>query len=115
MTGWLLVFPLVLLGGAALAAFTFVRMSTLRITADAVEIRNYPQAPKVIPLARVDRFVPAERVGNFSSLRPATAVLLLTDGTRVPARALSEPHAGYGIDALNQRLATLRTGGDGVK
>ncbi len=37
MTGWLVVFPLVLLGGAALAAFTFVRMSTLRITPDGVE------------------------------------------------------------------------------
>ena len=111
MTGWLLLFPLVLLGGAALAAFAFVRMSTLRITTDGVEIRNYPQRPLVIPLAQVDRFVPAERVGNFASLRPTTAVLLLTDGSRVPTRALGEPEAGYGVDALNERLATLRTRG----
>lgn len=111
MTGWLVLFPLVLLGGAALASFAFVRMSTLRITSDGVEIRNYPQPAKVIPLAQVDRFVPAERVGNFSSLRPATAVLLLTDGSRVPARALGEPEAGYGVDALNQRLAELRSEG----
>ena len=86
MTGWLVLFPLVLLGGAALASFAFVRMSTLRITNDGVEIRNYPQPPKTIPLEKVDRFVPADRVGNFSSLRPATAVLVLTDGSRVPTR-----------------------------
>jgi hypothetical protein len=108
VTGWLVVFPLVLLGGAGLAAFAFVRLSSLRITSAGVEIRNYPQAPKVIPLAQIDRFVPAERVGAFASLRPATAVLLLTDGSRVPTRALGEPDAGYGIDALNQRLAALK-------
>ena len=108
MTGWLLLFPLVLLGAAGIAAFTFVRLSTLRITSTGVEIRNYPQAPKLIPLEEVDRFIPAERVGAFASLRPATAVLLLADGSRVPTRALGEPDAGYGVDALNERLAALR-------
>jgi hypothetical protein len=108
VTGWLVLFPLVLLGAAGIAAFTFVRLSTLRITSAGVEIRNYPQTTKLIPLAQVDRFIPAERVGAFASLRPATAVLLLTDGSRVPTRALGEPGAGYGIDALNERLATLR-------
>jgi hypothetical protein len=102
------VFPLVLVGAAALAAFAFVRLSTVRITSEGVEIRNYPQAARMIPLAQADRFVPAERVGNFASLRPATAVLLLTDGSRVPTRALGDPEAGYGIDALNKRLAALR-------
>ena len=108
MTAALVVLPLVLIGAAGLASFVFVRMSSLRITSSAVEIRNYPQAAKTIPLARVDRFVPAERVGTFSFLRPPTAVLLLTDGSRLPARAMAEPEAGYGIEALNQRVAVLR-------
>ena len=110
MTAALVVLPLVLIGSAALAAFAFVRMSSLRISSTAVEIRNYPQAARTIPLNLVDRFVPAERVGFFSSLRPATAVLLLTDGSRVPARAMVEPEAGYGIEALNRRIAALRVG-----
>ena len=41
-------------------------------------------------------------------MRPATAVLLLTDGSRIPARAIAEPEAGYGIEALNRRVAALR-------
>ncbi len=108
MTAALVVLPLVLIGSAAVASFVFVRMSTLRITSSEVEIRNYPQAAKAIPLARVDRFVAAERVGAFSFLRPATAVLILTDGSRVPARAIAEPEAGYGVEALNRRVAALR-------
>ena len=108
MTAALVVLPLVLIGSAALASFAFVRMSTLRITSSEVEIRNYPQPAKAIPLARVDRFVAAERVGAFSFLRPATAVLILTDGSRVPTRAIAEPEAGYGIEALNRRVAALR-------
>jgi hypothetical protein len=108
VTGWLVVFPIVLVAAAALASFVFVRLSTLRITGDVVEIRNYPQTPKAVPLGEVDRFVPAERVGMFAGLRPATAVLLLTDGSRIPVRSLGEPEAGYGIEALNQRLAQLR-------
>jgi hypothetical protein len=109
--GWLLLLPVILVGSAAVASFAFVRFSSLRITRAGVEIRNFPQAPKVIPLAEVDRFIPAERVGNFSSLRPATAVLLMTDGSSVPVRAVSEPDAGYGVDALNDRLVALRSGG----
>lgn len=108
MTGWLVVFPLVLVGGAVLASVVFVRLSTLRLTSTGVEIRNYPQTTRVIPLAEVDRFVPAERFGTFASLRPATAVLILTDGTRVPVRSLGEPEAGYGVEALNSRVAALR-------
>jgi len=106
--GWLLLFPVILIGSAAVASFAFVRLSSLRITSAGVEIRNFPQAPTVIPLAQIDRFIPAERVGMFSSLRPATAVLLLADGARVPVRAIGEPDAGYGVDALNHRLAALR-------
>ena len=109
--GWLVLLPVILIGSAAVASFTFVHLSTLRITGAGVEIRNYPQAPKVIPLEAVDRFVAAERSGNFSGLRPATAVLILTDGTRVPVRALGEPEAGYGIEALNRRVAALRPSG----
>jgi hypothetical protein len=108
--GWLILLPVILIGSAGAASYAFVNFSTLRITSAGVEIRNYPQAAKVIPLELVDRFVPAERVGNFAFLRPATAVLLLTDGTRTPVRKVSEPEAGYGVDALNQRLAALRSG-----
>ena len=96
MTGWLVVFPLVLIVAAALASFLFVRLSTLRITNDGVEIRNYPQTPKTIPLAEVDRFVPAERVGMFSGLRPATAVLVLTNGTAVPVVPSANPRPATG-------------------
>ncbi len=90
------------------ASFLFVRLSTLRITPAGVEIRNYPQASRLVPLAEADHFVPAERVGTFSFLRPPTAVLVLTDATRVPVRCIGEPEAGYGVEALNARLAVLR-------
>jgi hypothetical protein len=88
-----------------------VRRSSLRITSAGVEIRNYPQAPKLIPLVQVGHFEATPRVGNFSSLRPATAVLVLTDGSRVPVRTLTAPDAGHGIDALNQRVESIRRGG----
>jgi hypothetical protein len=105
---WLWLFPVILIASAALVSLVFVRLSTLRITSAGVEYRNYPQETKVVPLAQVDRFVAAERVGAFAFLRPATAVLLLTDGSRAAVRALGEPGSGYGIEALNHRLAALR-------
>jgi hypothetical protein len=108
--GWLILLPVILIGSAAAASYAFVRFSSLRITSAGVEIRNYPQPPRVIPLDRVDRFVPTERVGAFAFLRPQTAVLLLADGSRSPVRKLWEPEAGYGVDALNQRLAAVRSG-----
>ena len=108
--GWLILLPVILIGSAAAASYASVRLSSLRITSAGVEIRNYPQPPRVIPLDRVDRFVPAERVGAFAFLRPQTAVLLLTDGTRSPVRQVGELQAGHGVDALNQRLAALRSG-----
>lgn len=100
--------PVVLVGLAALAAFVSVRASTLRMTRDGVEIRNYPQPAKLYPLEQVDRFEATPRVGNFSSLRPATGALVLTNGTRIPMRKLTAPDAGTGVDALNKRLAVLR-------
>lgn len=106
--GWLVLLPVILIGSAGLASFAFVRLSTLRITKSGVEIRNYPQPSKVVALELIDRFVAAERVGTFAFLRPPTAVLLLTDGSRVVVRALGEPDAGYGVDALNARVAALR-------
>jgi hypothetical protein len=106
--GWLILLPVILIGSAAAASYAFVSLSSLRITGEGVQIRNYPQPPKVIPLDRVDRFVATERVGNFAFLRPATAALLLTDGTRMPVRKVGEPEAGYGVDALNHRLAQVR-------
>jgi hypothetical protein len=104
----LLLLPLVLIGGAALAAFVCVRRSYLRIASSGVEVRNYPQAPKLVPIARVERFEAAATVGGFASVRPATAVLVLTDGSRLPVRRIEAPDAGWGVDALNARIAELR-------
>ncbi|MCU1430425.1 MAG: hypothetical protein JWL83_4425 [Actinomycetia bacterium] len=105
---WLLFLPLILIGAAVVASFVFVRLSSLRITSAGVEIRNFPQAVKVIPLEQVDRFVTTETAGIFAFLRPATATLLLTDGSRVAVRVLGERDGVYGVDALNRRVATLR-------
>ncbi|MBK5288383.1 MAG: hypothetical protein JJE46_07945 [Acidimicrobiia bacterium] len=104
-----LVLPVVIVVAAAVAAFVSVRNSSLRITAAGVEIRNYPQAPTTVPLQRVKHFEPTPSVGNFSGLRPTTGVLVLTDGTRMVVRKLSDPDAGTGIDALNARIASLRS------
>jgi hypothetical protein len=104
------VLPLILIGSAALAAFVFVRFSSLRITSAGVEIRNFPQAPKVIPLEQADRFVTTEVTGIFARLRPATAALVLTDGSRLPVRVLGESSGAYGVEALNHRLAAMRPG-----
>lgn len=111
MVAVLVLLPLVILAVAAVLAMVSVRRSTLRITADGVEYRNYPQATRVVPLAQVRRFEEAEAVGNFSGLRPATAVLVLADGSRLPVRSLSDPVAGVGVDALNARVAALRDRG----
>ena len=74
--------------------------SSLRITSAGVEVHNFPQTPRVIPLAQVSHFEPAPRVGNFSGIRPATAVLVLTDSTRLPVRKISASDAGRGVDAV---------------
>jgi hypothetical protein len=104
----LLGIPLLLIGGAAVAAAISVRRSWLRITNDGVEIRNYPQPPKLVPLADVDHFEATPPAGNLSSVRPKTAVLVLIDGSRTPVRRLDAPDAGHGVDALNARLDALR-------
>jgi hypothetical protein len=103
-----LLLPVGLVFVVALLAAVVVRRSTLHVTSAGVEIRNYPQAPKVIPLALVDHFEVTPRAGNFAGLRPATAVLLLTDGSRVPVRKVAAPDAGHGVDALNRRVESLR-------
>jgi hypothetical protein len=105
---FLVIVPLVVLALAAGAAFVSVHNSTLRIGEDGVEFRNYPSSPRTVPLADVARFEEAQAVGNFSSLRPATAVLVLRDGTRLAVRRVSAPDAGTGVDALNARVAALR-------
>jgi hypothetical protein len=106
----LLGIPLLLIGAAAIAAAISVRRSWLRISADGVEVRNYPQPPKLIPLSAVDRFEATPPAGNLSSVRPKTAVLVLTDGSRIPVRRVDAPDAGYGVDALNARVQSLRGG-----
>jgi hypothetical protein len=102
--------PVVAVVAAAIAAAVSVSKSSLRISAEGVEIRNYPQPPRLIPLADVERFEETPSVGNLSSLRPATAVLVCTNGARVPVRRIVEPEAGRGVDALNARLASLKQG-----
>ncbi len=106
-----LLIPVAFIAAAALAAFVSVRRSSLRITAAGVEIRNYPQPPRLIPLAQVGHFEATPRAGNFKSLRPDTAVLVLVDGARVPVRTLTAPDAGYGIEALNARVRSIRQSG----
>jgi len=106
---WLLVLlPMALLAATVIAALVTVRRSTVRITAAGVAIRNYPQPERLVPLAEVTQFEAMVPVGNFQSLRPRTAVLVLTDGTRLAVRSLAEPDAGYGVDALNARVESLR-------
>jgi len=101
-------FPIALAVLAAIAAIVVVQLSTLRITSAGVEIRNYPQAAKVIPLAQVARFEATPRGGNMASIRPATAVLVLVDGSRLPVRTVTSADAGKGVDALNRRVESLR-------
>jgi hypothetical protein len=105
---FVLLLPFVIAGIAAIAAVVCVRRSYLRITSAGVEFRNYPQAPKFVPLDQVERFDATVPVGNFKSLRPATAVLVRTDGSRLPVRRVDAADAGYGVDALNARIAELR-------
>jgi hypothetical protein len=102
-------FPFVLVAVAAIAAAVFVRRSSLAISADGVEIRNYPQAVKVIPLTQVAQFEATPRDGNLAGIRPATAVLVLVDGSRVPVRSVRAAGAGDGVDALNRRVEVLRS------
>lgn len=104
-----LLFPFVIVAVAAVAASVFVRRSSLRITSEGVEIRNYPQAPIFVSLAQVRQFEATPRGGNFSGIRPTTAVLVLVDGSRVPVRSVAAPDAGVGVDALNKRVEALRT------
>jgi hypothetical protein len=103
-----LLLPVVLIGIAALAAIVSVRFSYLRITSAGVEIRNYPQPPNLVPLSQVERFESTVRAGNFARIQPATAVLVLKDGSRLPVRRIEAPDAGHGVDALNARVAQLR-------
>jgi hypothetical protein len=106
--GVVLMLPIVFVVVAAIAAVVCVRMSSLRITTAGVEIHNYPQAAKTIPLAQVDHFEATTATGNFKSLRPKTAALVLTDGSRLPVRTIAAPDAGFGVIALNKRVETLR-------
>ena len=109
--GLILLLPFVFAGLAAIAAVVCVRLSTLRITTSGVEVRNYPQAAKQFPLEQVGQFEATPRVGNFSFLRPATATLVLADGSRVPVRTIFSPDAGHGVEALNKRVESLRETG----
>lgn len=105
---FVILLPFVFVGVALVAAIVCVQLSWLRITSAGVELRNYPQAPKLIPLAQVRHFEATTATGNFKSIRPATGVLVLADGSRVPVRKVAAPDAGYGVDALNARVESLR-------
>jgi hypothetical protein len=108
--GWLVVFPVVLIAAAGIAAFVSVRLSSVCITRGGVEFRNYPHPVTTIPLDDIDRFVETERVGWLSGVQPATAALVLNDGTRVPVRSIRECSGAYGVDAMNARLGEVRAG-----
>jgi hypothetical protein len=106
--GWLFTFPLVLIVIAIVLSFVFVRLSWVHITNAGVEVRNFPAAPFVVPLDQVERFVDTEPSGFLQSIRPATAALVRTDGSRVPVRRLHERGGAFGVEAMNARVATLR-------
>jgi len=105
----LVLFPAALLVLAGIAALLSIRGSTLAITAAGVEVHNYRRPVILVPLDRVVRFEANRASGNFSSLQPRTAVLVLTDGSRLPVRSLAAPDAGTGVDALNARIDALRS------
>ena len=106
----LVVLPVAFLAAAAVAAMVSVRRSSIRITADGVAFRNYPQPERSIPLDQVRRFEAEVPTGNFPSVRPRTGVLVLTDGSRLAVRSITDPDAGHGVDALNHRVELLRGG-----
>lgn len=104
----LVILPLVLIGAAAAAAYVSIRNSTLRITADGVEVANHRQPVRAVPLVDAERFEERPHVGFLSSLAPSAAVLVLTDGRRIPVRSTTDVESGaHGIDALNARLHEL--------
>jgi hypothetical protein len=104
----LVLLPLVLIALAAGAAWVSVARSTLRITADGVTVHNAGMDETTVPLARVVGFEAVTPGGFMTFVRPATATLVLTDGTRLVVRRPVDPDAGAGVDALNERLAQLR-------
>jgi hypothetical protein len=108
LVGILVLLPFVLLAVVAIVAVRTVRRSSIHITETGVEYRNYPDPVRVVPLAAVAHFDEPTRVGFLASVRPGTAVLVLTDGTRVPLRCNTDPAAGVGVDALNDRLERVR-------
>ncbi len=103
-----LILPIVLIAAAAIAATISIRNSSVRVTSAGVEVANYRQPVQQVPLAQVDHFEPPAPVGWLSSLRPKTGVLVCTDGSRIVVRNLTDPEAGRGIEALNDRLTQLR-------
>ena len=107
---WIVLFPVVLIGAAAVAAFVSIRLSTVCITGHGVEYRNYPQPVTTVPLDDIERFAESERVGWLAGVQPATAALVLNDGSRVPVRSIRECSGAYGVDALNARLDEVRAG-----
>ena len=108
---FLVILPLALILGAWIAARVSVRNSRLSLTTTGIVIDNHRRPRVVVPIAEAVRFEPAPSTGPFAGLRPATCVLVRTDGTRIPVRTVASPEAGIGVDALNARLATLRTPG----
>lgn len=111
MIAFLVILPLVLIVAAWIAARISVRNSRLSIARDGIVIENHRRPRVVVPIAEADRFEPPAATGLFSGLRPPTCVLVRTDGRRLPVRSVAAPEAGIGIDALNARLASLRSPG----
>lgn len=109
--GLLVLLPLALIALAAGAAWVSVARSDLHITADGVTVHNAGTEATTVPLDRVACFEPVAPVGFMTFVRPATAALVLTDGTRITVRRPVDEVAGAGVDALNARLGQLRDAG----
>ena len=94
------------------AAGARLRLGPAQHAADHRRRRRVPQLPAgdagraARAGARASRT--PRRSATSPACGPATAVLVLTDGSRLPVRSLSDPDAGVGVDALNARVAALR-------
>lgn len=110
MIAFLVVLPILLIAAAWVAATVSVRRSSLSVTPAGVVVRNHRRPEVTVPIVDADRFEDAPRSGPFAALGPRTCVLVRRDGTRITVRATAAPEAGIGVDALNARLRSLRTG-----
>lgn len=106
----LLVILLVALIPVASVAWPWVRsrLSDLQITADGVEIFNFPMRVRRIALEEIDRFDASSRSSHGSGVRMVATVLLLKDGRKVAVCAAGDAGDGPGVAVLNNRVTELQ-------